>query len=141
VRAGQAQPPVLAPYASQRMLAGQLLARQAAVALDTALLAHTPCMSNTLLPRNLNGDQSQPKSPAFLWLSPAAIFGMVVNNNAATPLVSFGTLCALWLVVNAMLYRRYIPDVHVRVTRCGQPCICCCCNVSVASAGHVADAA
>lgn len=47
----------------------------------------------------------------------AAIIGMVVNNNAMVPLVSFGTLSALWLVVNAMLYRRYTPGVHVRITR------------------------
>lgn len=42
---------------------------------------------------------------------------MVVDNNNLQPLVSFGTLMALWLVCNAMLYRRYVPDVQVRATR------------------------
>jgi hypothetical protein len=47
----------------------------------------------------------------------AAVIGMVVNNNAMVPLVSFGALGALWLVCNAMMYRRYIPEVQVSVTR------------------------
>ncbi|EFN53780.1 hypothetical protein CHLNCDRAFT_58448 [Chlorella variabilis] len=48
-----------------------------------------------------------------------AVSGMVVDNNNLQPLVSFGTLMALWLVCNAMLYRRYVPDVQVRATRHG----------------------
>ena len=49
--------------------------------------------------------------------SPAALLAMLVEVNTATALVSFGTMVALWLVVNAQLYRRYFPDVQLRFTR------------------------
>lgn len=42
---------------------------------------------------------------------------MTVNVGAATALVSFGTLVALWMVCNAQLFRRYVPDTQLRITR------------------------
>lgn len=37
--------------------------------------------------------------------------------TAATALVSFGALVALWVVCNAQMWRRYYPDVQMRFTR------------------------
>lgn len=48
---------------------------------------------------------------------PAALLAMFVEVDAATALVSFGTLIVLWLVCNAQMQRRYYPDVQMRFTR------------------------
>jgi hypothetical protein len=51
-------------------------------------------------------------------LPAAALLAMLVEVEAATALVSFGTLVALCLVCNCQLYRRYFPGVQLRFTRC-----------------------
>lgn len=47
---------------------------------------------------------------------------MMVEVDASTALVSFGTLVVLWLVCNAQIYRRYFPDTQMRFTRCVAGC-------------------
>lgn len=47
---------------------------------------------------------------------------MMVKVETATALVSFGTLIALWMVCNAQLFRRYVPDTQLRITRCANIC-------------------
>ncbi|KAI3435769.1 hypothetical protein D9Q98_001827 [Chlorella vulgaris] len=48
-----------------------------------------------------------------------ALLAMLVEVDAATSLVSFGTLITLWMVCNAQLFRRYTPEVQMRFTRYG----------------------
>ncbi|PSC68357.1 cationic amino acid transporter 1-like [Micractinium conductrix] len=48
-----------------------------------------------------------------------ALLAMMVEVDASTALVSFGTLVVLWLVCNAQIYRRYFPDTQMRFTRYG----------------------
>ena len=57
-------------------------------------------------------------------ITAAAVLAMLVEVETATALVSFGTLIALWMVCNAQLFRRYVPDTQLSITRCGaQPCV------------------
>lgn len=42
---------------------------------------------------------------------------MLVEVDAATSLVAFGTLVTLWIVCNVQLFRRYYPEVQMRFTR------------------------
>ena len=49
--------------------------------------------------------------------APTALLALFVEVTAATALVSFGALVALWVVCNAQMWRRYYPDVQMRFTR------------------------
>jgi amino acid transporter len=48
-----------------------------------------------------------------------AIIAMVGTFNRLSELASLGALFAMWMVSNAVLYRRYYPDVKVRYTAHG----------------------
>ncbi|KAL4458381.1 hypothetical protein ABPG75_013246 [Micractinium tetrahymenae] len=48
-----------------------------------------------------------------------AIIAMLVETQFSTGMVSFGTLITLWVVCNAQMWRRYIPDLQLRFTRYG----------------------
>jgi amino acid transporter len=56
-----------------------------------------------------------PCCPCSSW--PAALLAMLVEVDAATSLVAFGTLVTLWMVCNVQLFRRYYPEVQMRFTR------------------------
>lgn len=45
--------------------------------------------------------------------------------DAATAMVSFGTLISLWIVCNAQMVRRYYPVVQLRFTRWVLPTFGC----------------
>ncbi|KAL4429605.1 hypothetical protein ABPG77_008654 [Micractinium sp. CCAP 211/92] len=48
-----------------------------------------------------------------------ALLAFMVEVDAATSMVSFGTLIALWLVCNAQMWRRYFPELQLRFTSYG----------------------
>ena len=60
-----------------------------------------------------------PSAPPPAPSLPSAVLAMLVEVDAATALVSFGTLIVLWMVCNAQMFRRYYPDVQMRFTRYG----------------------
>ncbi|KAL4419847.1 hypothetical protein ABPG75_006945 [Micractinium tetrahymenae] len=75
-----------------------------------------------LLPPFLARISPRTQTPVFAQLTlgaVVAVIGMVVPTDNATPMVSFGTLLALFLVCNAQLYRRYLPEGQLRATRHG----------------------
>jgi hypothetical protein len=58
---------------------------------------------------------------SLLPLNGPAVLALFVEVDAATALVSFGTLVTLWTVCNAQMYRRYYPEVQMRFTRSAAP--------------------
>ena len=84
---------------------------RAALAISLQFPASLPCPSPPQCP-----------SRVHCAAAAAALLALMVEVDAATSLVSFGTLVSLWMVCNAQLYRRYCSDIQLRFTRCGRHC-------------------
>lgn len=75
-----------------------------------------------LLPPQLALISPRTQTPLFAQLTSGfiiSIMALFIDFTFLSQLVSFGTLFALWMVVNALLFRRYYPDVKLRYTQYG----------------------